>query len=141
MKLSDHVEQFLLAAEARFGGLPEADATFRILAVGPTATWHIYRPEPAWFGLRTSIAAAQIAVDRSTDDGSQRKTRFALEGDLVFQFGYGLGRWAGIYGELGGQVVSGKTEISIRDGDDEVTLLATLPIFVLVGRAGFRAAF
>jgi hypothetical protein len=127
------------AAQARFGSVPEAQASSRFLALGLQATWLFWIPSPkAWLGARGSASLAQLAVAHLSEDAGEpeRQSRILSASELVLHTGYHFSATSALAGDLGAEFLSGKTEIFVKQ-----RLVATWPHLVPVLRLGVKSNF
>jgi hypothetical protein len=125
--------------EARFGTLPRAQATSRILSLGITSGLELFRPtEGAWLGIRlgTNWTYLSVAHLSDSDPTSVEKSRFVPSFDALLAGAFGMTRGPSLYAEAGLNFIPGVTEIFVREQN-----VATLPRLLTIGRIGLRTTF
>lgn len=128
------------AGQARFGSIPEAQASSRFLALGLQATWLAWLPSPkSWLGIRGSASVAQLSVAHLSDDDAgepDRQSRLLAAFELVLHTGYQFSTASALAGDVGAEFLSGKTAIWVHQRQ-----VAAWPQFVPVLRLGVKSTF
>jgi hypothetical protein len=126
--------------QARFGSVPEAQATSRFLALGLQATWLPWQPfASSWVGVRTAVLAAQLSLAHLSDDDAgdpERKSRFLATFERVGHGRYDFTPGSALTVDLGAEFSSGKTNVFLRQRQ-----VATWPLLVPTLRVGVNSTF
>jgi hypothetical protein len=126
--------------QARFGTVPEAQASSRFLALGPHATWLFAQPSTrSWLGVRGGASLAQLSIARLSDSdvgGPERRTRFLAAFELLLHAGYDFTPGSALAVDFGGELLSGKTQIFLRQRE-----VARWPLLVPTLRVGVNSTF
>jgi hypothetical protein len=128
-----------LAAELRFGEVPEAQASSRIGSLLLRTTFVAFRPSrSAWLGADVGLGVYQLLVSHFSSDDLEpdRQGRFLFGGTVGAVGGLDFNKSSGVYLELGAEILSGKTGISVHDEER-----ASWPVVNPTARLGIRAAF
>jgi hypothetical protein len=105
-----------LAGEARFGTITSAQATSRLLGVGPQVTWEAWRPEPhSYVGPSLSIYAAELRITHLSPDGpvAVSKSHWFPALQPVLGGALGIGAASAAYAEVGAEIVPGRTTVEV----------------------------
>jgi hypothetical protein len=126
--------------QARFGTVPEAQASSRFLALGPHATWLFLQPSTrSWLGMRGGASLAQLSIARLNDSDvsePERRSRFLAAFELLLHAGYDFTPGSALALDLGAELLSGKTQIFLRQRE-----VARWPLVVPTLRVGVNSTF
>jgi hypothetical protein len=106
-----------LAGEARFGTLTSAQATSRLLGVGPQVTWEAWRPEPhSYVGPSVSLYAAELRITHLSPYGpvATSKSHWFPAIQPVLGGAIGIGAASAAYAEIGAEIVAGRTTVEVQ---------------------------
>jgi hypothetical protein len=128
-----------IAGEARFGTLPSAQATSRLLGVGGQVTWEAWQPEPhSYVGPGLAVYAAELRITHLSPDGpnAASKSHWFPAVQPVLGGGIGIGAASAAYAEVGAEVVAGRTTIEV-EGESRARTGYVTP----TARIGLRTEF
>jgi hypothetical protein len=106
-----------LAGEARFGTLTSAQATSRLLGMGPQVTWEAWRPEPhSYVGPSVAFYAVELRITHLSPYGpvATSKSHWFPAIQPVLGGAIGIGASSAAYAEVGAEVVAGRTTIEVQ---------------------------
>jgi hypothetical protein len=106
-----------IAGEARFGTLPSAQATSRLLAVGGQVTWEAWQPEPhSYLGPVLAAYAAELRITHLSPEGpiAVSKSHWFPAVQTVLGGGLAIGAASAAYAEIGAEIVAGRTTIEVE---------------------------
>ncbi|MGC4090254.1 MAG: hypothetical protein QM756_20715 [Polyangiaceae bacterium] len=125
------------SGHARFGSIDSAQASSRLLALGMHLTWFFIRTEPIWLGGRLGASLNQLSATRTLPGlPSETQSRILASTDVFAIAGVRFSRSSALSLQLGGEFLSGVTNISVKDQER-----ATWPWAAFTGRAGVETAF
>jgi hypothetical protein len=126
--------------QARFGTVAEAQASSRFLALGLHATWLFLQPSVrSWVGVRGGASLAQLSIARLSDSDAaepERRSRFLGAFELMLHTGYDFTPGSALAVDVGGELLSGKTRIFLRQRE-----VAKWPLLVPTLRVGVNSTF
>jgi hypothetical protein len=105
------------SVRARFGEVPEAQATTRYLAAGPELTWNwLPRSSPWALGLRSGAFVSYLAISHLSDDDvtADKKGRWLVASELLLHAGFRAAPKGGVFADAGVVALSGRTELDVR---------------------------
>ncbi|HET9934589.1 MAG TPA: hypothetical protein VFQ35_27985, partial [Polyangiaceae bacterium] len=125
-------------AHARFGSIVEAQASSRLLGLGVHMTWLPVRSGSLIFGVRLGGSLAQLSAKRwaGSGTGEESQDRVLPSAEVLSLLGLRLAPRSVFTAQLGGEFLSGVTEVSVRG-----QARATWPWAALLTRVGVETAF
>jgi hypothetical protein len=128
-----------VAGEARFGTLPSAQATSRLLGVGGQVTWEAWQPEAhSYVGPSVTAYAAELRITHLSPEGpvAASKSHWFPAVQPVLGGGIGIGAASAAYVEVGAEIVTGRTTIEV-EGERRARTAYVTP----TARIGLRTEF
>jgi hypothetical protein len=128
-----------LAGEGRFGTLPPAQASLRVLSGGVTITWEAFRPSSHdWLGVTLGVSGAELRVTylASGRPAPESLSRLVLLAQPMLSGGVGIGGSASGFFAAGVELHGGRTVVEV--GREE---RAVIGLVLPAGRIGLRTDF
>lgn len=124
------------AAHARFGSIQEAQASTRLLALGPELSLRAIPIGRGWLGLRANLTLSYLWVSHLSDDDVQpdNQTRWLPGAELAVHGGFPVAPAVAIFADAGATGLLGQTELEVRH-----RVVATWPWLSGLLRLGIQA--
>lgn len=124
------------AAHARFGSIQAAQASTRLLALGPELSLRALPIGRGWLGLRANLTLSYLWVSHLSDDDLQpdNQARWLPGAELAVHGGFPVAQAVAVFADAGATGLLGQTELEVRH-----RVVATWPWLSGLLRLGIQA--
>jgi hypothetical protein len=104
------------AAHARFGSIQEAQASTRLLALGPELSLRPIQIRRAWLGVRANLTLSYLWVSHLSEDDERpdSQVRWLPGAELAAHCGFQVAPAVAIFADAGATGLLGETEFEVR---------------------------
>jgi hypothetical protein len=104
------------AAHARFGSIQEAQASTRLLALGPELSLRPIQIRRAWLGVRANLTLSYLWISHFSEDDERpdNQVRWLPGAELAAHAGFQVAPAVAIFADVGATGLLGETEIEVR---------------------------